>query len=448
MSPDISVITPWLDRPEFIEDYGRAVCADGVEVITIDNGSAQENANALECMTRRLGGKYIRNEENRWFSAANNQGLAQSTGHIIIFLNNDIAGDCSWLSQVRRDVQAGAIYGCSAHQTTIEGKTFGYLEGWCLAAHREMFERLGGWDEKAYAMPYFEDIDLCIRGAAAGFKLFKVDWPVTHKKNGTSGFVPGVRYAMDRNRQTFIARMRGASIPDAPLRQPADFLVAGRLTEGEAYYRQLLNCEPMRADLWLAYGQILDLSGRFEVSEAALLRAIELNPALADAHHALGTLYTQTLRFREAAEEYQKVTQLMPGCAPAFANLAMAHRATGQYASAANDAHQALNLDPRNLVANIELSHAMRELGRLEEALAAAKAATMDQPNHSDGQYALGLSLQSLNRLSEAHQAMDRAHAIDPHNGNILFCLKLLKAQTHADRQLKPVESCKIAAHC
>lgn len=436
MSPDISVITPWLDRPEFIEDYGRAVCADGVEVITIDNGSAKENANALECMTRHLGGKYIRNEENRWFSAANNQGLAQSTGQIVIFLNNDIAGDCAWLSRVKRDVQAGVVYGCSAHQTTIEGKTFGYLEGWCLAARREMFERLGGWDDKAFAMPYFEDIDLCLRAAAAGFKLMKMDWPITHKKNGTSGFVPGVRYAMDRNRQTFIARMRGASMPVPPLQQPADFLVAGRLTEGETYYRQMLNREPMRADLWLAYGQILDLSGRFEASEVALRRAIELNPALADAHHALGTLYTQTLRYREAGDEYRRVTQLMPASCPAFANLAMALRSAGQYEATADAAQQAMKLDAANVVANVELSHALRELGRFDEALVAAETARKNHPNHSDGHYALGLALQSLNRLDEARQAMDRAHTLDPHNGNILFCLRLLKARTAAIAQL------------
>ncbi len=435
MSPDISVITPWLDRPEFIEDYGRAACADGVEDITIDNGSAKENPNALESMTRRLGGKYIRNEENRWFSAANNQGLAQSTGHIVIFLNNDIAGDCSWLARVRRDVQAGVMYGCSAHQTTIEGKTFGYLEGWCLAARRETFERLRGWDDKAFAMPYFEDIDLCLRAAASGFKLMKVDWPVTHKKNGTSGFVPGVRYAMDRNRQTFVARLRGATIPDPPLQQPADFLVAGRLTEGEAYYRRLLNGEPMRADLWLAYGQILDLSGRFEASEVALRRAIELDPTLADAHHALGTLYTQTMRYREAGDEYRRVTQLMPASCPAFANLAMALRSAGQYEATADAAQQAMKLDAANVVANVELSHALRELGRFDEALVAAETARKNHPNHPDGHYALGLALQSLNRLDEARQAMDRAHAIDPHNGNILFCLRLLKARTAATAQ-------------
>ncbi|HEX5243368.1 MAG TPA: tetratricopeptide repeat protein [Tepidisphaeraceae bacterium] len=436
MSPDISVITPWLDRPEFIEDYGRAVCADGIEVITIDNGSAKENANALESMTRRLGGKYIRNEENRWFSAANNQGLAQSTGHIVIFLNNDIAGDCSWLLRVKRDVQAGVIYGCSAHQTTIDGKAFGYLEGWCLAAHREMFERLGGWDARAFAMPYFEDIDLCLRAAASGFKLMKVDWPVTHKKNGTSGFVPGVRYAIDRNRQTFIARMRGATMPDPPLRQPADFLVAGRLTEGEAYFRQLLNVEPMRADLWLAYGQILDLSGRFEASEVSLRRALELNPALADAHHALGTLYTQTLRYREAAEEYQRVTHLMPNSAPAFANLAMALRSAGQYESTADAARQALRLDPTNLTAEVELSHALRELGRFGEALVAAETAWKAQPNHADAHYVRGLALQSLNHLDQARGEMERAHELDPHNGNILFCLRLLRARISGAAQL------------
>src|SRR3569832_1022284 len=98
--PDISIITPWLDHTHFIEDYERAVAAPGVEVIVIDNGSSESHATALREMIDRLNGKYLRNEENRWFSAANNQGLAVASGGIVIFLNNDIAADPGGLDLV------------------------------------------------------------------------------------------------------------------------------------------------------------------------------------------------------------------------------------------------------------------------------------------------------------------------------------------------------------
>src|SRR5690349_13343862 len=123
MPPEISIITPWLDRPEFIADYEHAVGTPGVEVIVVDNGSADANAALLRDMIGRLGGKYIRNEENRWFSGANNQGLAAATGQIVVFLNNDIAGDPGWLQGVRTDVKPGALYGLSVRQVQVESKT-------------------------------------------------------------------------------------------------------------------------------------------------------------------------------------------------------------------------------------------------------------------------------------------------------------------------------------
>src|SRR6185312_14484455 len=111
MNPTVSIITPWLDHPEFIADYERAVHAPGVEVIIVDNGSAAANARLLADMVQRLGGKYIRNDQNRWFAAANNQGLAVATGQVIVFLNNDIAADPTWTDAVRRDLQPAGLYG-------------------------------------------------------------------------------------------------------------------------------------------------------------------------------------------------------------------------------------------------------------------------------------------------------------------------------------------------
>src|SRR5258708_6109180 len=140
--PDLSIVTPWLDHPEFIEDYENAVRAVDVEVIVIDNGSSTTNAALIHAMTDRLGGKYIRNEENRWFSAANNQGLAASTAPIILFLNNDISAPSGWLDQVRRDVDETAIFGPMIRQEQVNQSTLDYIEGSCIAATREVWNRL------------------------------------------------------------------------------------------------------------------------------------------------------------------------------------------------------------------------------------------------------------------------------------------------------------------
>ena len=133
MQPDISIITPWLDHPEFIEDYEKATRAAGVEVIVIDNGSAADNAAALRQMIDRLGGKYVRNETNRWFSSANNQGLAIAGGKVVLFLNNDIAADPGWLDDVRQ-VPPGGLFGAEAGKVQLEQATIGFLGGWCIAA--------------------------------------------------------------------------------------------------------------------------------------------------------------------------------------------------------------------------------------------------------------------------------------------------------------------------
>src|SRR5579884_429128 len=128
MAPRISIVTPWLDHVHFIADYEAAVRGPGVEVIVVDNGSATDNAAALRAMIDRLGGKYIRNEVNLWFSAANNQGLTQASGDIVVFLNNDIAADpgSEWLKQVAADVADGALYGPTLLSDSVDGQKLEY----------------------------------------------------------------------------------------------------------------------------------------------------------------------------------------------------------------------------------------------------------------------------------------------------------------------------------
>lgn len=211
MKPTITIITPWLNHPELIEGYEAAV--QGVdELIIVDNGSTAETQSALRAMHARIGdtGAYIRNDENRYFSAANNQGLAHAPGDIVVFLNNDISGDPGWLEQVRVDVEDGYLCGPAADMRVVAGQPLLYIEGWCIAARREVWEALGGWDEELFRLPYWDDVDLCWRARRAGYKLRKTSWSLTHLSNTTSRTTPGAYDGSEVNRQAFELRVREA----------------------------------------------------------------------------------------------------------------------------------------------------------------------------------------------------------------------------------------------
>src|SRR6185437_8934475 len=212
----ISVITPWLDHPELIADYEQVLCAPDVEVIVVDNGSTSENAARISDMVGRLRGKYIRNAQNQWFAAANNQGIAASTGELLLFLNNDIAAEPGWLDAVRRDVLPNALVGPGLVHIQVDERWISYIEGWCIAGYRSVWEQLGGWDAQAYPMPYWEDGDVRFRASSLGFQIVQRIWPVHHKKNGTTRSMP-VQYGLHNNWQTLFARVRGeASAQDKP----------------------------------------------------------------------------------------------------------------------------------------------------------------------------------------------------------------------------------------
>src|SRR6185312_4975217 len=387
----------------------------------VDNGSAAANARLLADMVQRLGGKYIRNDQNRWFAAANNQGLAVATGRVIVFLNNDIAADPIWLDSVRRDVQPGGLYGPGLGDISIDGRKLTYIAGWCVAARREEFDRLGGWDAAAYEMPYWEDADLSLRAARAGLRLIHTGWALEHKRNGTAGSVPGLRFAFRRNGEIFLSRIRGGQGPaELPCHDPHEFIRAGRVAEAERIYSQAVQREPNRADLWTKYAQVLQASARFEAAEQALRQAISLDPNHVDAYDSLGMLYLRTHRPAEAASQFRTVTQLNPASAEAAARLGLAFSAAGNYMGAIEVCRHALQFDRASLSAGLCLSDALRETGNAPEALAVAEATRQFHAAIPDVYRVVGMALRDLGRLDEARKALEHSLSLNPHSGPTL----------------------------
>lgn len=292
--PTVSVISAWHgETGSLLVDYYRSVEGGLAEVISIDNACPPATADALREMTEHLCGVYVRNEENKGFAAANNQGYARATGDIIIFLNSDVAPLGPWLHQVIHDVREGAIYGPSLQYQLVAGRHLPYIEGWCVAATRETWEKISGewkqmegteediarwtrigdpWDALSYPGPYWEDNDLCFRALQAGISLIQTAWAIQHKGGQTAGPVLNHGASFAQNERTFTDRVLAAF---GPLK-----LKPGAWTDVYARYMQHLHTpSDIQHHLPLLYslarGNVVELGTRTGVSTAALLAGVE-----------------------------------------------------------------------------------------------------------------------------------------------------------------------------
>jgi GT2 family glycosyltransferase len=199
----VSIVTPWLNASELTDMYAASV--SGAQAVVIDNGSDWLQSERIEAMVDLIRGVYIRNVANLGFSTANNQGLARATGDIVVFMNNDVECRPGFVAQVIADVQDNALYGPSL----LSKHGYEYLEGWCIAGRREVWDALGGWDDQYYTGLYWEDNDLCFRATKAGIGLVKTVWPVWHFNNYTTrlDFSRATAHAND-NERLFLERIR------------------------------------------------------------------------------------------------------------------------------------------------------------------------------------------------------------------------------------------------
>lgn len=267
----ISLVTCWLNGVEtLLADYATATA--GAEIVTVDNGSDPADADALRAFTEPRG-VYLRNDQNAGFAGGNNQGYQAATGDVIVFLNSDIAGDPAWLRAVAAEVRDGALYGPSLAQQLVAGVALPYLEGWCLAATRATWERLGGpWDAARYPGPYWEDNDLCLRALAAGVALVQTAWPVQHKGGRTAGSLARHAASFAANERTFtdsvlalLPRITPLAIPTTPVQHA--YMTACATASDIQHHLPLLFA--------LARGNVLELGTRSGVSTAALLAGVE-----------------------------------------------------------------------------------------------------------------------------------------------------------------------------
>jgi N-acetylglucosaminyl-diphospho-decaprenol L-rhamnosyltransferase len=265
---DLSVVIPTHSQPELlpraVESCVREIQAAGIrgEVMVVDNAST-------DGAPRRVADRFpevhlIRNDVNRSFSAASNQGIRASRGRLILLLNDDAVLQPGSLGLMMEALEAeAAIAAVGPKLISPDGSVQWYntncrfprlycmLLGWlgltlflrrrawtrdlltnyrdeehggetdwiggaCLLARRRDLEQIGFLDESYYYGA--EDVDLCYRFHRAGRKVVYLSHvQVTHFGSASLKRLQTIEFKMINLRALLRFKRKHASWPESLL---------------------------------------------------------------------------------------------------------------------------------------------------------------------------------------------------------------------------------------
>jgi len=213
-SPQVSILIPTRDRAELLD-----TCISGIidrtsyrnfEILVADNGSVEESTTRLFRKLKRSSNIKILSLPGPFnYSRLNNQAALEASGEVILLLNNDVdVISPEWLTEmvshaIRPEVgavgaklfykngtiqHAGVVLGmgwpggvaghfglgASRDDPGLFGslallRSVSAVTGACLAVRRELYDAVGGLDEKNLAVA-FNDVDFCLRLRERGYR--------------------------------------------------------------------------------------------------------------------------------------------------------------------------------------------------------------------------------------------------------------------------------------
>ena len=144
-------------------------CGDRIHQVVLIDDASEEAFGHLNFWKEVLPWVYYRNETNMGFGKSMNKGAEIATGDIFVFLSNDVLIRSDFTQEITQLISANKeiLIGAELLQHDTGWNVFNntiipYLHGWFLACHRDVWEKLGGFDWELYGASDYEDIDLCV----------------------------------------------------------------------------------------------------------------------------------------------------------------------------------------------------------------------------------------------------------------------------------------------
>lgn len=156
---------------------------------------------------------------NLGFPRANNILAENSTGDILLFVNNDVIVDGDFITPIVQQLESNSnqIVGPFLVDwnsgwnsfTDSSGKPIiiEYVGGWCLGITRENFNKLGKFNED-YSPADVEDLELSYLAVQAGMSLKQVIVPLKHLSGQSGQFLDNRHSITVHNRELFAKKYK------------------------------------------------------------------------------------------------------------------------------------------------------------------------------------------------------------------------------------------------
>ncbi len=223
--PEISVIIPVFNREDFIIECLDSVFASSFkdfECIVVNDGSSDNTLNILQSYSQKI---KIINQDNQGPSSARNQGIRESKGEMLTFLDSDdlwlpekLATQAKYMAdnpecRICYTEEIWYRYGVRVNPHKKHGKHSGHIYDKCLPLciispssvmiHKDVFAHTGLFDE---SLPACEDYDLWLRIASL-YPVSLINEALIIKRNGHANQQSQKYIGMDRFRIKSLVKM-------------------------------------------------------------------------------------------------------------------------------------------------------------------------------------------------------------------------------------------------
>jgi protein O-GlcNAc transferase len=189
---------------------------------------------------------------------------------------------------------------------------------------------------------------------------------------------------------------------------------AGRLTEAEPLYVEVLRSHPRHFDSLHLLGLIQHQRGRYEEAVRQIDTALRQNPGVAVAHNNRGAALKELGRLPEALASYDKAITLKPDYLDALYNRGTVLKELGRHQGALADFDKVIALKPDHVVAFNNRGNTLKDLERYDGAVASYDRAIALRPDYAEAWHNRANALHAGKRFEEALASCDRAIALRP----------------------------------
>ena len=184
-SPEASVVIPILNGEATLERQVEAVRAQlpsDAELVLVDNGSTDATADLITRLASsdpRIRGVYC---PDRGVNRARNAGVMAARSNRILMCDADDEVHPGWVDAMRSALEAADLVGGIPEAVDLSGRPIPELSpfrfelwgmtspwGCCCAFRKELWEQIGGFDERMSG--WFDELDFFLRGQLAGASL-------------------------------------------------------------------------------------------------------------------------------------------------------------------------------------------------------------------------------------------------------------------------------------